>query len=92
MERKYTKESKYCGWVDQDGYLRCRSDICSGQRKIMSVHLVYEDCVKETIENQTFLIYGYSPKYTFELFMQKFERLLPIVKRVQQNGCLVMKY
>ena len=76
MERKYAKESSYFGWVDRAGYNRCRSDICSGQRKMMSVHQNYEDCVKETIENQTFLIWGYSPKYTFELFMQKFERLL----------------
>ena len=50
LQRKYTKESTYFGWVDRDGYNRCRSDICSGQRKMMSMHQGYEDCVKETIE------------------------------------------
>ena len=30
IERKYRKESSYFGWVDRDGYNRCRSDICSG--------------------------------------------------------------
>ena len=75
IERKYTKESAYFGWVGRDGCNQCRSDICSG-RRMMSVHQAYEDCVKEMIENQKFLIWGYSPKYTFELLLQKFQGLL----------------
>ena len=76
MQRKYTEESAYFGWVDLDGYNRCRSDICSGQIKMESIHQGYEDCVKETIEDQTFSLWGYAPEYTFELFMQQFQRLL----------------
>ena len=58
---------------------------------MMSIHQSYEDCVKETIENQTFLIWGYLLKYTFELFKQKFERLLLMAKHVQQSGWNAMK-
>ena len=70
------KESPYFGYKDRDGYNRCRSDICSMQRKMETVHECYKDCVREAIEHQSFTIFGFSPKYTFELFMQKFERLL----------------
>ena len=46
------------------------------QRKMETVHECYENCVREAIEHRSCTIFGFSPKYTFELFMQKFERLL----------------
>ena len=45
-------------------------------KKDGSIHESYKDFVKETIKNQTFLIRGYSPKFKFELLMQKFQSLL----------------
>ena len=74
LQRK--RESTYFGYEDRDGYNQCRSDICSIQRKMESLHQCYEDCVREAIEHHSFIIFGYSARYTFELFMQKFEKLL----------------
>ena len=71
MQRKYTQETGYSEWVVTDGYNRCRKDICSGQRKMESLHESYIDCVKEMIDRKTFLIWGYSAKFTFELKMQE---------------------
>ena len=77
MQRKYSTENGYFGYVDRDGYDRCRQNICfNGDRKMNSIHKCHYDCIKEMMDEQLFLVYGYSASYTFTHQMQKFLKLV----------------
>ena len=77
MQRKYSTENGHFGYVNRDGYNRCRQDICfNGDRKMNSIHKCHYDCIKEMMDEKSFLVYGCSASYTFTHQMQEFLKLV----------------